>query len=115
MLAASTPDAGPADVPLVGPAEAPPAEGSESPNEPGAYRAVFQQSETARRAEPARRHAAGLRIFRFWLVAYAMVGAQMGWLLRPFIGSPVAPFTWFRAREGSFFLAVFTHLHGLFQ
>jgi hypothetical protein len=65
--------------------------------------------------ESARRETAGLRIFRVWLVAYAVVGAQMGWLLRPFIGNPATPFTWFRARDGSFFLAVLTHVFGLFK
>jgi hypothetical protein len=50
-----------------------------------------------------------------WIVAYAVVGAQMGWLLRPFIGKPGAPFEWFRAREGSFFLAVVQHLFGFLK
>jgi hypothetical protein len=45
-------------------------------------------------------------IFRVWVIIYALVGAQMGWLLRPFIGSPDMPFTWFRARHGNFFQAV---------
>ncbi len=45
-------------------------------------------------------------IFRIWVVIYALVGAQMGWLLRPFIGCPNLPFTWFRQREGNFFQAV---------
>jgi hypothetical protein len=115
ILAASTPEADRENVPVVAPAEAPPADVNEVPNEPGAYRSVAHAREAARPGETARRHAAGLRIFRFWLIAYAMVGAQMGWLLRPFIGSPDTPFTWFRAREGSFFLAVLTHLYGLFR
>ena len=29
----------------------------------------------------------------------------MGWLLRPFIGSPDLPFAWFRPRSGNFFQA----------
>ena len=29
--------------------------------------------------------------------------------------APLAPFTWFRAREGSFFLAVLSHVIGLFK
>lgn len=41
-------------------------------------------------------------ILRVWLVIYAMVGAQMGWILRPFIGSPNLPFEWFRPRSGNF-------------
>jgi hypothetical protein len=49
-------------------------------------------------------------IFRIWVIIYGLVGAQMGWLLRPFIGSPNLPFTWFRYREGNFFLAVYQHV-----
>ncbi|MCC6359984.1 MAG: hypothetical protein IT450_14665 [Phycisphaerales bacterium] len=41
-------------------------------------------------------------ILRVWLLIYAMVGAQMGWILRPFIGSPNLPFEWFRPRSGNF-------------
>ena len=37
---------------------------------------------------------------------FALVGAQMGWVLRPFIGAPNAPVTFFREREGNFFQAV---------
>lgn len=42
-------------------------------------------------------------VFRLWIIIYGVVGAQMGWILRPFIGSPDLPFTWFRERESSFF------------
>jgi hypothetical protein len=45
-------------------------------------------------------------VFRCWIVLFALVGAQMGWVLRPFIGSPELPFTWFRERESNFFSAV---------
>lgn len=45
-------------------------------------------------------------IFRIWVLIYGLVGAQMGWLLRPFIGSPDMPFQWFRNRDGNFFSAV---------
>jgi len=31
-----------------------------------------------------------------WLLAYAFVGIQMGWMLRPFVGTPGAPVTFFR-------------------
>ncbi|QEH34805.1 hypothetical protein OJF2_33480 [Aquisphaera giovannonii] len=54
-------------------------------------------------------------VFRIWVVVFGLVGAQMGWVLRPFIGNPNIPFTWFRARESNFFLAVlqaFSHLFG---
>jgi hypothetical protein len=54
-------------------------------------------------------------IFRVWLVIYALVGAQMGWILRPFIGCPNMPFTLFRHRQGSFFQSVFNHFVNLFS
>ena len=49
-------------------------------------------------------------VFRCWVVLFGLVGAQMGWVLRPFIGDPDRPFTWFRPRESNFFEAV---LHAL--
>ncbi|MBC7834865.1 MAG: hypothetical protein H7Y88_07170 [Phycisphaerales bacterium] len=52
-------------------------------------------------------------MFYIWVIIYGLVGAQMGWLLRPFIGHPSAPFTWFRARTGNFFGAFFHHLSEL--
>lgn len=45
-------------------------------------------------------------VFRVWVVIFGLVGAQMAWLLRPFIGSPALPFEWFRPRSGNFFLSV---------
>jgi hypothetical protein len=35
-------------------------------------------------------------LVRFWVVLYAFVGVQMGWVLRPFIGDPVGPVQFFR-------------------
>jgi len=52
-------------------------------------------------------------IFQIWLILYSLVGAQMGWVLRPFIGNPNMPFTWFRPREGNFFQAVVHNLQHL--
>jgi hypothetical protein len=45
-------------------------------------------------------------VFRIWVLLFALIGAQMGWVLRPFIGAPNAPVTFFRTREGNFFQAV---------
>ena len=53
-------------------------------------------------------------VFRLWVIVFGLVGAQMGWVLRPFIGNPNMPFTWFRARESNFFLAVLQKLASLF-
>jgi hypothetical protein len=33
---------------------------------------------------------------RVWILLYAFVGIQMGWVLRPFIGDPDKPTTFFR-------------------
>jgi hypothetical protein len=45
-------------------------------------------------------------VFRCWVVLFALVGAQMGWVMRPFIGTPELPFSWFRERDSNFFAAV---------
>lgn len=42
-------------------------------------------------------------VFLAWTVIYGVVGAQMGWILRPFIGSPDRPFSFFRERDSNFF------------
>jgi hypothetical protein len=52
-------------------------------------------------------------VFRVWIFIYAAVGAQMGWILRPFIGSPDMPFSLFRERESNFFVAFFRGLRAL--
>jgi hypothetical protein len=42
-------------------------------------------------------------VFRIWVLVFGLVGAQMGWVMRPFIGDPSKPFTFFRQRESNFF------------
>ncbi|MGB3970193.1 MAG: hypothetical protein WBO45_25900, partial [Planctomycetota bacterium] len=54
------------------------------------------------------------RVLRTWCLVYGAVGAQMGWLLRPFLGSPDLAFTWFRPREDNFFVGVMRALRNLF-
>ena len=54
-------------------------------------------------------------VFRIWTIVFALVGAQMSWVLRPFIGYPMAPFEWFRERESNFFIAVLQALANLFS
>ncbi len=56
-----------------------------------------------------------INVFRIWTFVFALVGAQMGWVLRPFIGSPDLGFQWFRARESNFFLDVLTAIGDLFS
>ncbi|MCA8978862.1 MAG: hypothetical protein H6831_08070 [Planctomycetes bacterium] len=53
------------------------------------------------------------RIFTFWILIYGVVGAQMGWILRPFIGSPGLEFQFFRERGSNFFAAVIEALQKL--
>lgn len=45
-------------------------------------------------------------IFRIWVVVFALVGAQMSWVLRPFIGAPNIAFSFLRERDSNFFEAV---------
>jgi hypothetical protein len=41
-------------------------------------------------------HPAHRLMLRLWLGLYAFVGMQMGWMLRPFVGAPDIPVTFFR-------------------
>jgi hypothetical protein len=54
-------------------------------------------------------------VFGCWVLIFGLVGAQMGWVLRPFVGAPNQPFQWFRVRESSFFEAVWQTLRQLFS
>jgi hypothetical protein len=54
-------------------------------------------------------------VFRCWVIVFGLVGAQMAWILRPFIGSPDMPFAWFRPRDSNFFEAVWRAAIGLFR
>ena len=49
-------------------------------------------------------------VFGCWMVVFVLVGAQMSWVLRPFIGSPNMAFQWFRPRDSNFFEAVWKAL-----
>ena len=52
-------------------------------------------------------------VFRIWILLFGVVGAQMGWVLRPFIGNPHIPFSFFRPRGSNFFEAVARALFSL--
>ncbi|MCY3024323.1 MAG: hypothetical protein NTW87_35550 [Planctomycetota bacterium] len=54
------------------------------------------------------------RLLGWWVVLYAFVGAQMGWMLRPFIGAPDLPFILFRGKSGSFIEGVLHHIQHVF-
>jgi hypothetical protein len=53
-------------------------------------------------------------VFRLWVVVFAVVGSQMSWVLRPFVGNPAVKFMWFRGRESNFFEGVLQILQRLF-
>jgi hypothetical protein len=45
-------------------------------------------------------------LLRVWIAIYAVVGMQLGWRLRPFIGSP-GPFEVFRSQgDSNFYITV---------
>ena len=54
------------------------------------------------------------KTFFVWIFLYAVVGAQMGWILRPFIGSPDMDFQIFREREANIFIDVMRTLGEFF-
>lgn len=57
----------------------------------------------------------GGRLPLLWCAMYGAVGAQMGWLLRPFLGAPGHAFAWLRERDSSFFETVIRTLGDLFR
>jgi hypothetical protein len=54
-------------------------------------------------------------VFRCWILLFGLVGAQMGWVLRPFVGNPDMPFAWFRPRESNVFQGILGALAKLFS
>src|SRR5262249_30848545 len=68
---------------------------------------TLSQAEPAGPLDPVRNRAVSEQVktvFRLWVVVFGLVGAQMGWVLRPFIGNPNLSFTPFRHRESNFFM-----------
>lgn len=61
--------------------------------------------------------APALRVLVAWLLGNALLGTQLSWILRPFIGSPQLPVQFFRADplNGSFLEAVWRSLVLLFS
>jgi len=51
-------------------------------------------------------HRRARAVFKIWVIVFSLVGAQMSWVLRPFVGHPDMPFTWLRDRQSNFFLNV---------
>jgi hypothetical protein len=104
-----------ADSPLVTPVPSAPGAAKPAVSEPTAPAAA--PTEPAGALEGLRGSVLGKNVktvFVCWIVVFALVGAQMSWVLRPFIGNPEQPFEWFRARESNFFEAVGRALVHLF-
>lgn len=54
-------------------------------------------------------------LLRIWIVIYGLVGMQLGWRLRPFVGSDGSPFQIFRSEQGgNFYIAVWNAISSLF-
>jgi hypothetical protein len=56
-----------------------------------------------------------ITVFRIWILVFGLVGTQMAWVLRPFLGSPGHVFTWLRPRSSSFYEAILYALQHLFR
>lgn len=53
-------------------------------------------------------------IIKWWLITYGIVGTQMAWMMRPFIGSPGTPFSVFREQGSNFYVTVIHLILSLF-
>ncbi|MGB3615534.1 MAG: hypothetical protein WBA10_17200 [Elainellaceae cyanobacterium] len=54
-------------------------------------------------------------LLRIWIGIYAVVGMQLGWRLRPFVGDRGSPFQIFREQgDGNFYTAVWQSITNLF-
>jgi hypothetical protein len=90
---------------------APTAPQNQNPNDvpvpaPGAAKAV---------AQPAVGERPGSMILLYiWIVLFGFVGTQLAWTLRPFFGSPGAPFELFRNIDGTFYGNILSTLGSLF-
>ncbi|NEO83173.1 MAG: actin-binding WH2 domain-containing protein [Spirulina sp. SIO3F2] len=54
-------------------------------------------------------------IMQSWLCIYGLVGSQLGWTLRPFLGDPNQPFQLFHRLESNLFLHVLQLIRELLQ
>jgi hypothetical protein len=54
-------------------------------------------------------------VFICWMMVAGLVGAQMAWVLRPFLGNPPGTFQWFSARESYFLQGFWDALRTMFS
>lgn len=76
-------------------------------------RVLHRNAKAQLQKEPDSKPPPGQRLLTVWCLLYGTVGAQMGWLLRPFLGEPGQPFAWFCPREGSVLTGLFSALSRL--
>ncbi len=69
----------------------------------GAAGAIDEHASADERRAAAEESGRARRIVRVWLLIFGAVGAQMAWILRPFIGNPQLPFALLRPRWSNFF------------
>jgi hypothetical protein len=74
------------------------------PGEAGARVTFVQTDPGAHRART---------VFAVWILIYGVVGAQMGWILRPFVGAPGRPLEFLRATESNIFQGILEALRYL--
>mgnify|MGYP000151766532 CR=1 FL=1 len=75
---------------------------------------AYQHALAARNNTINDRVSAANTVFRIWAVIYGLVGMQMGWILRPFIGHPDSPFELLCARNGNVFMGMWHAIERLF-
>jgi uncharacterized membrane protein YesL len=51
-------------------------------------------------------NARGRTVFVIWVLVFGLVGLQMAWVMRPFIGAPGSPFVLFRGTDSNAFAAI---------
>jgi hypothetical protein len=79
-----------------------------------ALRVLFDGDPAAATVETRQRSERSQIIFTVWSLIFGVVGAQMAWILRPFVGTPELPAEFLRPRESNFFAAVIEALQQLF-
>jgi hypothetical protein len=67
---------------------------------------------TASQAAAGERPASMLLLY-IWILLFGLVGTQLAWTLRPFFGSPGAPFALFRDIDGTFYADILRTLGSL--
>ncbi len=75
---------------------------------PGDARAMAPQPAAGERP-------ASMILLYIWILLFGFVGTQLAWTLRPFFGSPGAPFELFRDIDGTFYGDILRTLSSLFS